>query len=66
MKKQLFSLQGFLLLTLIAIFTSCGLLDGDEIEVNPVFDCPDIQAMVGDSCLSAAGVIGAINADCAC
>ena len=50
MKKQLFSLQGFMLLSLIAIFTSCGLLDSDEIEVLPVFDCPQIQAMVGDSC----------------
>ena len=62
---QLFSrlLALFLVATTLV---ACDPENIDDTSFTPVFDCPDIDANIGDDCMTAAGVVGTVNADCEC
>lgn len=71
MKKYFTSLPGLLMLALVSIFASCSIFEADEIELSPVFDCPDLQLNFQDSCeLTILGApqafFGIVDADCNC
>ena len=53
-------LQYLFMAALVVVAYSCGDDDSDDTETTIVFDCPDIEADIGDTCTLASG-FGIIN-----
>ena len=74
MKFTLRSGFGLLLLSFLTIFAACSVIEQDELVVlpvdgslgNQVFDCPDLQHNMADTCLTSQGTPGLVSDSCFC
>jgi len=55
-----------IMLAASAIFSSCDILESDEFELTPVFDCPTLMLNVRDTCITGNGETGEVDGDCNC
>jgi len=51
MKNLRTAILSMMALTMIISFTACEEEDMDNNQVNPTYDCPDLQLDCGDICL---------------
>ena len=73
MKNLRTAILSMMALTMIISFTACEEEDMDNNQVNPTYDCPDLQLDYGDICLIIDSVgngtmvsYGLVDQDCAC
>lgn len=73
MTKGLFVLNTILIVFALTLFYSCEGDNLDETVVTPVFDCPDIDANIGDDCVytieengQLISIVSTIDENCEC
>ena len=56
----------FFLLLFLSVMAACSVLETDEMELTPVYDCPNLERNTGDSCQFAPGQPGYLSDTCTC